>query len=62
MLTSTLRSLERDGLVRRDVQLAVPVKVEYSLTARGRTVVLPLGALREWAIDHFSGVIDSRAV
>src|SRR5438034_10061395 len=45
MLTQTLRSLERDGLVQRKVHPAVPTKVEYSLTRLGRTLIEPLHAL-----------------
>jgi len=45
MLTQTLRSLERDGLVQRRVHPVVPPKVEYSLTRLGRTLIEPLHAL-----------------
>ena len=45
MLTQTLRSLERDGLVQRTVHPVVPPKVEYSLTRLGRTLIDPLRAL-----------------
>src|SRR5204862_4790492 len=45
MLTQTLRSLERDGLVQRTVHPVVPPKVEYSLTRLGRTLIEPLHAL-----------------
>ena len=42
MLTQTLRSLERDGLVLRKVHPVVPPKVEYALTPLGRTLIEPL--------------------
>src|SRR5438128_11364681 len=45
MLTQTLRSLERDGLVQRTVHPVIPPKVEYSLTRLGRTLIEPLHAL-----------------
>ena len=45
MLTQTLRSLERDGLVQRKVHPVVPPKVEYSLTKLGRTLIEPLRAV-----------------
>src|SRR5262249_9172592 len=45
MLTQTLRSLERDGLVQRTVHPVVPPKVEYSLTKLGRTLIEPLQGL-----------------
>jgi len=61
VLTLTLRSMERDGLVHRDVQLAVPVRVEYSLTPLGRTLVEPLRGLRDWSTRHFGDVVVSRA-
>src|SRR6267142_6234937 len=49
MLTQTLRSLERDGLVRRTVHPVVPPKVEYSLTKLGRTLIEPLQGLCRWS-------------
>jgi DNA-binding HxlR family transcriptional regulator len=52
MLTQTLRSLERDGLVVRKVHPVVPPKVEYSLTRLGRTLIDPLHALCRWSERH----------
>ncbi|MEV4536222.1 helix-turn-helix domain-containing protein [Asanoa sp. NPDC049518] len=52
MLTLTLRHLERDGLVARTVFAEVPPRVEYELTAVGRTLIEPAVALAEWAIEH----------
>ena len=49
MLTQTLRLLERDGLVRREVFAAVPPHVEYSLTPLGRSLSGRIAAIREWA-------------
>ncbi|MEM7724664.1 MAG: winged helix-turn-helix transcriptional regulator [Pseudomonadota bacterium] len=40
MLTQHLRELEADGILHRDVRAQVPPHVEYSLTAKGRTLVL----------------------
>lgn len=60
MLTQTLRGLERDGLVVRTVYPEVPVRVEYSLTDAGRTLLGPLAALQTWAIDHLSDVAASQ--
>jgi DNA-binding HxlR family transcriptional regulator len=62
MLTQTLRSLERDGLVRRVVKPTVPVTVEYSLTATGRTLVMPLEAIRTWAVQHIKEVLAARSL
>jgi DNA-binding HxlR family transcriptional regulator len=52
MLTLTLRHLERDGLVGRTVYAEVPPRVEYELTATGRTLIEPAVTLAQWAIDH----------
>lgn len=53
VLTATLRRLEDFGLVHREVIPAVPLHVEYSLTAIGRSAVGPVLALREWAEQHY---------
>ena len=52
MLTQTLRSLERDGLVLRKAYPVDPPKVEYSLTRLGRTLIDPLDALCRWSEKH----------
>ncbi len=49
MLTQTLRGLEADGLVHRDVQPTVPPSVTYSLTPRGLSLTGPLIGLIDWA-------------
>lgn len=49
VLTETLRDLERDGLVDRHVYAEMPPRVEYELTALGRTLHVPLQALGLWA-------------
>lgn len=61
MLTQTLRSLERDGLVRREVYPTVPPKVEYSLTPLGETLKEPLGAICRWSEEHLPEVEENRA-
>jgi DNA-binding HxlR family transcriptional regulator len=61
MLTQTLRSLEFDGLVHRRVKPTVPVTVEYSLTATGRTLTEPLEAIRSWAERHIEAVLAARS-
>lgn len=60
MLTRTLRLLERDGLVARDVFPTVPPSVEYSLTDLGRGLVGTLGAVSEWALAHRADVEAAR--
>jgi DNA-binding HxlR family transcriptional regulator len=52
MLTRTLRSLERDGLVTRTVHPEVPPRVEYDLTPLGRTLLGPVNMLADWADEH----------
>lgn len=50
MLTVTLRSLERDGLVRRTVFPEIPPRVEYALTPLGESLTGPVTALADWAV------------
>lgn len=52
MLSRTLRLLQRDGLVTRTAYAEVPPRVEYELTATGRTLIEPAVRLAEWAIEH----------
>ena len=49
MLTQTLRELEQDGLVFREVYLEVPPKVEYSLQPAGAALIPIIDQLRQWA-------------
>jgi len=60
VLTQTLRSLERDGLVHRQPIPTVPPTVEYSLTTLGRTLAEPLAAIRAWAERHIDEIEASR--
>lgn len=60
MLTQTLRSLERDGLVSRTAFATVPVTVEYALTPLGKTLVPVLAAVRDWAEENIGGVLAAR--
>ena len=52
MLTQQLRELERNGLVKRFVYAEVPPKVEYSLTAAGKTLLPVLDTLYQWGIRY----------
>ncbi|WP_021026029.1 helix-turn-helix domain-containing protein [Comamonas sp. B-9] len=60
MLTQTLRALERDGIVRREVFACSPPKVEYSLTPLGQSLAPALDALRLWAERHMDEVMRHR--
>ncbi|HEY7010619.1 MAG TPA: helix-turn-helix domain-containing protein, partial [Jatrophihabitantaceae bacterium] len=60
MLTQTLRALERDGLVRREVFASVPPRVEYSLTDLGRGLAGRIRAIREWAYAHMDDIEAAR--
>jgi DNA-binding HxlR family transcriptional regulator len=60
MLSSTLRGLERDGLVTRRVEPTVPPRVHYALTPLGRSLGEPLAAIRGWAETHMPVVDDAR--
>ena len=55
-LTKTLRRLEDYDLVERQVYAAVPPRVDYELTATGRSAAVPLAALRVWAEHHLDSV------
>lgn len=60
MLTRTLRGLERDGLVRRTVTPSVPPRVDYALTALGKSLCDPVARLGNWAIAHSGEVQAAR--
>lgn len=62
VLTQVLRRLETAGLVDREVVPAVPLHVEYSLTALGRSALAPLTAMREWAEANLVHAERLRAV
>jgi DNA-binding HxlR family transcriptional regulator len=60
MLTLTLRSLERDGLVKRTVYPTIPPKVEYKLTALGTTLLAPVLPLAGWARSNHATIQGAR--
>jgi DNA-binding HxlR family transcriptional regulator len=60
MLTQTLRTLERDGLVTRTVTASVPVRVDYELTPLGRTLVPVMVGIKDWAEAHMDQVNAAR--
>ena len=60
MLTQTLRTLERDGLVVRTVTAQVPVRVDYELTDLGRSLVPVIAALKSWSETHIEEILAAR--
>ncbi|HKP99875.1 MAG TPA: helix-turn-helix domain-containing protein [Actinomycetes bacterium] len=60
MLTQTLRSLERDGLVTRTVTPTVPVTVTYELTDLGLSLHRVMGGIKLWAEAHMDEVLANR--
>ncbi|GAB3892617.1 hypothetical protein GCM10029964_067710 [Kibdelosporangium lantanae] len=68
MLSVTLHSMVRDGLVARRVEPTVPPRVHYHLTDLGLSLEAPLAVLRAWAeqhmaeIDHANAKNDAQAV
>lgn len=60
MLARTLRTLETDGLVEREVFPTLPPSVEYRLTPLGVSLLEPLSALADWAVDHHAEIAAVR--
>jgi DNA-binding HxlR family transcriptional regulator len=60
MLTQTLRTLERDGLVSRTAYAEVPPRVVYELTPLGETLIDPIIAIRDWAYQSMDAVLKSQ--
>lgn len=60
VMTECLRSLERDGLVRREVFAEVPVRVEYQLTPLGWSLTEMIMQLSEWAEANGESMRDAR--
>jgi DNA-binding HxlR family transcriptional regulator len=60
VLTETLRAMERDGLVTRTAYDESPPRVEYALTALGRSLLVPLDAVAAWCAEHAGEVHAAR--
>ena len=60
MLSQVLKSLERDGLVRRRAIATVPVTVEYSITPLGLTLAAAVDPLRDWAEHNLKEVLAAQ--
>jgi len=61
MLTLTLRNLERDGLLIRELFAEVPLRVEYELTSLGKSLLDPMQAMVDWVEDNWKYVNAARA-
>ena len=61
MLTQTLRALERDGMVERDVIPTVPVTVRYTLTPLGHSLADAVSVIRTWAYENMTTIEKARA-
>ncbi|CAN7323183.1 helix-turn-helix transcriptional regulator [Rhizobium rhizogenes] len=61
MLTQTLRDLQRDGYVGREVFPTKPPSVEYRMTDLGRSLYVPLAPLLDWAEANHEAVRAARA-
>ena len=59
-LTLTLKSLERDGIVTRTVYPTNPPRVDYELTERGKTLIVPLHLLWTWAQANRTAIEGAR--
>ena len=62
VLSSTLKALERDGLVSRTVVPSVPPQVTYELTDLGRDLLIPVIAIIGWTIDNTDRIVAARHV
>ncbi|WP_432993671.1 winged helix-turn-helix transcriptional regulator [Dactylosporangium sp. CA-233914] len=61
MLTQTLRTLQRDGLVARSATDSVPPRVEYQLTPLGESLLPVVDMVTEWAQRHIGDIDTARA-
>ena len=60
MLTVTLRTLEEDGFVRRQVYAEVPPRVEYSLTDRAMSLLPHINSLITWSKENMDAILADR--
>jgi DNA-binding HxlR family transcriptional regulator len=61
VLTQSLRRMERDGLVTREVFAEVPPRVEYTLTDLGHSLAQPIAVLGDWAELHMPRFVAAQA-
>ena len=62
MLSQTLKNLEQNNLVHREVYPEVPPRVEYSLTNTGKSLIPTLSALIAWGQEHFDEVVNKTVI
>lgn len=62
MLTTTLRNLERDGLISREIFAEIPPRVEYQLTQLGQSLLQPLRNLLDWVNTNCGEVRKSQSL
>ncbi len=60
MLTSTLRDLEADDLIKRTIYPEVPPRVEYELTDRGLSLIPLLNQLVDWSLENMGAIVNHR--
>ncbi|SFD84924.1 transcriptional regulator, HxlR family [Chitinophaga sp. CF118] len=60
MLTVTLRSLESDGLILREIFPEIPPRVEYELTPLGMSLVPQIESLTNWGKEHLETILHNR--
>ena len=60
MLTSTLRALEADDLIKRTAYPEVPSRVEYELTERGQSLIPLLNQLVDWSLENMEAIVKHR--
>ena len=61
VLTQTLRRMERDGLVTREIFAEVPPRVEYALTGLGSSLIEPIAVIGDWAEVNVDRITAAQA-
>jgi DNA-binding HxlR family transcriptional regulator len=62
MLTATVRNLERDGILKREMFAEVPPRVEYELTELGTSILNPMKEIVVWIEGNWSTISNSREI
>lgn len=61
VLTQTLRRMERDGIITREVFPEIPPRVVYTLTPMGTSLIDPISVLTDWAETHMPSITKAQA-